>query len=253
MPSAFSARVAQWLRCCAAAGILISALSASGVRAQDPTSAADTAIRNRSWLQRLDATLVAGLFVRPVSLTLEGIDRDRATGLHGEFGLRTTPVAPVCGRRTGSICRVLSRITATPHISLGATHLGGIDARAGESAFSTFELLGVRVGYPVTRRIMPYAIYRRGKHSSEQFENGDVVNLWGSGSTVGGGIEFPITSLRRGLSIAWTQQRGRFDTIETRDAVQNVKVIGAANRSFRATSWQIGWSGPFTGVTWPWQ
>lgn len=224
------------------------AAAAQSVPAPDAASAMPS-----SWQRRLDATLVAGAFVRPVSLQLDGLDRKNATGLYGEFGVRTAPVAVLCGARPGATCRALSRITVAPHVSLGATHLRGIDARTGESAFSTFELLGARVAYPITRRIVPYAVYRRGKHASEQFEGGDVVNLWGPGTTRGVGLELPLTRLGRGLSIAFTQQRGRFKNIETRDAVRNRKIINTTDRVYRATSWQIGWSGPFTGVTWPWQ
>ncbi len=233
--------------------VLLSAVCAGYGAAQAPPPTADSSGRARSWLHRLDARIVAGLFVRPVSLRLDAVDRNRATGLHGEFGLRTAPVAPLCGSRTGGACRWLSRFTVAPHASLGATHLQGINPQAGESAFSSFEVLGVRAGLPITRRIVPYVLYRRGTHSSEQFENGDVVNLWGPGSTRGAGIEVPLTPLGRGFSIAWTEQRGRFDSVETRDVVQQRKVISRTSRPFRATAWQIGWSGPFTGVTWPWQ
>jgi hypothetical protein len=233
--------------------LLLLLTCAAAASAQSVPTSTAAAAAPRSWQQRLDATIVAGAFVRPVSLSLDGVDRKNATGLYGEFGVRVAPIAVLCGARPGASCKVLARITLAPHASLGATHLRGIEARTGESAFSTFELLGVRAAYPITRRIVPYVVYRRGKHASEQFESGDVVNLWGPGTTRGVGLELPFTPLGRGLSIAFTQQRGRFESIETRDVVRNKKVISNTARDYRATSWQIGWSGPFTGVTWPWQ
>jgi len=206
-----------------------------------------------SWLERLRPALVAGIFARPVSLSIDDVESDPGTGLYAEFGLRLSPIASLCGAKRNTVCRITSPITLTPQVSLGATQLLGIQPTAGASSFSTAELMGLRVAYPIGRRIVPFVKFGSGTHSSEQFENGEIVNLWGTGSSRSAGVELPLTRLGRGISIAVTQHRGRFVSIETLDTQNNVKVLGPADRPYTAFSWQVGWSGPFTGVTWPWQ
>ncbi|MDZ7630253.1 MAG: hypothetical protein U5K74_02550 [Gemmatimonadaceae bacterium] len=209
--------------------------------------------RALSWYERLEPTLLASVSVRPVTLTIDALRRGRETGGIGEFGVRLNPMAALCGPQPRQSCRIVSRLTLEPHVSLGATHLRGIAARAGESSFATFEILGIRAAYAVNRYLVPQLLYRRGTHTSEQFEGGDVINLWGPGSTRGIGLLVPLTTLRRGITVSISEHRGSFENVERRNQVTNEKVISTTRRPFTARSWQVGWSGPFTGVTWPWQ
>jgi hypothetical protein len=226
-----------------ALAMLVMLMPCAGVGAQAPDS---------SWLERLQTTIVAGIFARPVTYTISD-QESKAAWLYAELGLRLSPFASLCGAKRNTLCRVTAPITLTPHLALGATELLGIEPVAGASSYATAEMMGLRLAYPIRRRVVPFVSWRSGTHSSEQFENGDVVNIWGDGRSLSAGIELPITRLGRGLSIGVTQHRGAFTSIETRDLENGVKILSSTNRPVTAFSWQVGWSGPFTGVTWPWQ
>lgn len=206
----------------------------------------------RSRWQRLEPTLVAAAVIRPSALNLGIVSGTFDTGLAGEFGVRSRPLTLLCRAATGPFSRNVDRLAIDVHASLGATRFRGIEPRDGERGYSTTEL-GARAAFRFTDCCTPFVLLRRGKHAAELYEGGDIVNVWGSGSTRGLGLFVPRTKLGRGVTIAFLWHSGTFTDIETRDQIAKVKTIGTTSRPFTARSWQIGWSGPFTGVTWPWQ
>jgi len=230
---------------CTLVGALLATAFASPADAQ-----ADSA--GRSWVARLSPQIVAGAFVRQVTLDIEDEQAASARGLLVQIGLRVTPLAPFC--RTAQVgCAVLRRIWLIPQAGLGGSHLRGIDSAASEGSFATFEVLGAKLGYELAPRFSGYVAGSRGTRSSEQFEGGDVVNLWGTGASAGIGAEWRLTPLGRGVEVALMRHWGRFRNREGRDPLGRDKMVTTIDRPFEAWSIQVGWSGPFGGVTWPWQ
>lgn len=225
--------------------LLLLSLHASPAQAQSDSA-------RLSWLDRLAPRIVAGAFVRQVALDIEDRPAASARGLLLHVGLRVRPLAPFC-RAAGGRCETMRRIALTPQAGLGGTHLRGIDAAPDDGSFATFELLGAKLGYDLGARLSAFVMASRGTRSSEQFEDGDVVNLWGTGTSAGLGAEWTITPLGRGVEVALVRHWGSFANREGRDALGSAKVVTAVDRPFEAWSIQVGWSGPFGGVTWPWQ
>jgi hypothetical protein len=200
-----------------------------------------------SWRERLRPEVAAGAFVRRVSVDIEGTNAASTQGLLVQAGLRVRPFALFC--RT-SRCAA-SRVQITPNFQLGATHLRGITDEPGKGSFATAEA-GARLGVLVHSKVVPFVTGAFGTHSTEQYE-GQVANLWGRGASVGVGVALPWTRLGRGLELALVQHRGDFTKREILNAARTEKAITDINRSFSGWSLAVGWSGPFTGVTWPWQ
>ena len=68
-----------------------------------------------------------------------------------------------------------------------------------------------------------------------------------------GGHALPLVGSGRGIEFALLRSTGTFDTQETRTPDRSAKVVSSANLPYRAVMYQIGWSGPFTGVSIPWR
>lgn len=200
-----------------------------------------------SWRDRLQPQVVAGASVRHAWLEMDEINVTSAPGLLLQVGLQNRPLALFC--MTASC--VASRLQLTPHVGIGATHLRGIEAGARKGSFATTEV-GLKLGYALASRVTPFVSGATGTHSTERDE-GEVVNLWGRGKSLGFGLQWSITTLGRGVELAFVRHRGDFTNRETLDAARNEKVIAEIIRPFSAWSLAIGWSGTFTGVTWPWQ
>ena len=245
----FTAVIRCWLVAAAVALLFHPAARAQSTSAADPNKKGT----GRGWLDKLAIEPNAGLAWSPVSVSFDDSRAETEKGLWLHFGLRTSPLALFCGDSPRGICTELAAITITPHIAYGATHLRGMNPDTDPFAYSTIDPQSIQISYAVTKRVRPMFLFRHGRTSAELFENGDFVNYWGSATSWGFGFEVPMTPKGRGLEVALLRRVGSFDTKETRDAEHNVKVIGPATKSFRAVAFQIGWSGPFTGVSLPWQ
>ncbi len=235
-----------------AASLFVLCASVAGAQSRSADSAVGSG-NGKRWLERLAVTPNAGVAWSPVSVSFDDARAQTEKGLWVHFGVRMSPFAVVCGDAPSGFCSELSAITVTPHVAYGATHLRGMNPESDPFAFSTTDAQSIQVSYELTKRIRPLFVMRRGRSTAELFENGDYVNYWGSATNTGFGFEVPITPRGRGLEITFLHSVGAFDTKETRDRAQKVKTIGPANKSFRAVALQVGWSGPFSGVSLPWQ
>jgi hypothetical protein len=188
-----------------------------------------------------------------MSVAFDGGRAERNSGVALHFGARLTPPPWLCDSSRSVACRAVRRLQVTPHVAIAATHLRGLNPATDRYAFSYVDKFGLKAAYPVRPRFRLTAILRTGARAAELSENNDVVNYWGAGSTIGGGLEIPLTGEGRGVELAVVRTTGRFDQREIRNAVLGEKEIQPADLPFRAVAIQIGWSGPFTGITPPWR
>lgn len=199
------------------------------------------------------AGLFAGLAWSPVSLEFGAASAERQSAVAIHLGYRFLAFGWLCKGKSG-LCGALAPLTLTPQVGYGATHVLGMKAPGDSYAFSFIDLPGLTATYPLGRKVRVSLIGRMGTHTAERFENGDVVNYWGSGErTLGIAVEVPLVASGRGLEIALLRMRGTFDSMETLNPQRTSKVIVPVSVSYRATLLQIGWSGPFTGISLPWQ
>jgi len=198
----------------------------------------------------------AGIVWSPVRVTVNHGQEQTTGGVGVHFGLGVRPLARLGGN--GFLPKTLRRIRLTPHFALTASHLRGIDPAVDSVAFSEFSLFGLRVTYEAVKRLHVFGIMRYGKRSAEVPRRVgaalDTDNVWGSAGTYGGGIHIPLTKSGRGLEIAALTSRGDFKWREVVDRVRNDHLEDVPVQiPFRAMWIQIGWSGPFTGASLPWQ
>lgn len=186
-----------------------------------------------------------------VAFSGAGTRTEKGVGLH--LGLRFAPIAVFCNARKITGCGGFARLLAIPHFAYAATHLRGMNPATDSYAFSYIDTRGVKIAYPVFDSLRVTATYRMGKRTAERFQDGDVVNYWGPGRAMGVGIEIPVRASGRGveLTVAWLS--GHFNTLEIRNPARTAKVLLPVSVRYRATVIQVGWSGPFTGVSLPWQ
>jgi hypothetical protein len=197
--------------------------------------------------------LFAGLSGSLVGLEFGGASSDQQKAVAFHLGYRFLPFGWLCNGKSG-LCRAIAPLRLTPQLGYGATHVLGMKAPGDAYAFSFIDVPGLSATYPLGKRALLSVIVRRGKHTAERFENGDVVNYWGSGgSTLGIALEIPRVASGRGLEVALLRLRGTFDSVESRNEDRTDKVILLANVSYRALVLQVGWSGPFTGISLPWR
>lgn len=197
---------------------------------------------------------VAGLAWSPQSVSFGNGPSLDQRGLSMYFGIRLAPLAIWSRCHTSAICRQLGRVLVTGHLAYGATHLRDMDPVSDEYAFSFVDPLGVKVAYPVLDRFRVTAIMRSGRRTAERVVNGEVVNYWGQGGSARGfGFEIPIAESGRGLEVTLLRLSGRFDSVETLNAARTEKLILPADLSYNAIVLQVGWSGPFTGISLPWR
>jgi hypothetical protein len=138
-------------------------------------------------------------------------------------------------------------IRVTPKVLLLATHLRGMDVNRDAFAYSTLDV-GVRATY-ARGRVRPYVEPRRALVRTAELpeSRSDVLNYRGGGTAWAFGVEVPLAPSGRGLDLSVAIARGRFTEAE-RAAVQ--QPVSLRNR---AVSVHVGWSGPFTGISLPWQ
>lgn len=142
----------------------------------------------------------------------------------------------------------LERLRLTPKLSLTATHLRGMDPAKDEFAYSSLDL-GVRATYASRRRFRPYVEPRRGiTQTAERLDGASrILNYRGTGTAWAFGVEIPLAPSGRGVDIGMTFTRGRYTETEYQE------ILKPADLRHRAYSLHIGWSGPFTGISLPWQ
>lgn len=197
---------------------------------------------------------VAGIAWSPQSVSFDNGPSLDQRGLSVHFGLRLAPLAIWSGCHTNALCRELGRVLVTGHLAYGATHLRGMDPVSDEFAFSFVDPLGIKLAYPVLDRLRLTAIMRSGRRTAERVVDGEVVNYWGQGGTARGfGIEIPIAKSGRGLEVTLLRLAGRFDSVETLNADRTEKLVLPADLAYNAIVLQVGWSGPFTGISLPWR
>jgi hypothetical protein len=197
--------------------------------------------------------IFAGLAWSPVSLEFGGASSERQNAVAIHLGYRFLPFGWLCKGKSG-VCGVIAPLRLTPQLGYGATHVLGLKAPGDAYAFSFIDLPGLVTTYPLGDAVLLSLIVRSGKHTAERFQDGDVVNYWGSGGgTLGVALEFPLVASGRGIEVALLRMRGTFDSVESRNEDRSDKVILPANVSYRVLMLQVGWSGPFTGISLPWQ
>ncbi len=198
----------------------------------------------------------AGLAFSRVSLAVSNGPSETERLLAMQIGLTLAPFARLCSRR-GGFCGELSGVRITPQLAFAATHFRGLSPDSDPYSFAYFHLLGGKVSYPLLARLRPFVVFSHGSVSSERFEavpyGNDVVNYIGNGTTSGIGVEIPMVRSGRGFQLSLSRISGRFEERELWDRAANAKVFVSANVPFRAYTFQLGWSGPFTGVSLPWQ
>ena len=201
------------------------------------------------------AGLVAGLMPSRVSASFDQGPSETNGALALFLGARINPAAVwPCRRMDRAWCNALTRFTVTPHLAYGATHARGLNPATDSYAFSFLDLPGFKFSYQLLDKLRLSALIRGGRHTAERFAQGDIVNYWtASGKTVGLGFEIPLVGSGRGIEFAMLRSTGAFDTQETRTPDRSAKVVSSANLPYRAVVFQIGWSGPFTGVSIPWR
>jgi hypothetical protein len=114
-------------------------------------------------------------------------------------------------------------------------------------AFASVDV-GPTLSVRLLRRLRTYAFARAGKQTAELRENGDVWNYAaGWATSMGGGLELPITREGRGVDVAVQWLRGTFGSRERRGVVQP-----DVSMSYHAWRLAAGWSGPIT-ISLPWR
>lgn len=238
------ARGRHVLMCPAVARVtLVLALGAGGdVLAQNPESAG----RSRNF---------GGLFAgAAVSSTWVSFGDDDASGrwaVRLDFGYRfrelCLPWLPVlCWQRVTA----LAPLRLTGGVTLVATDLRGMDPVRDRYAYANVDL-ALRASYTVQwgRELRPYVEMRRGTRTAELVSptGSETWNYSGPGTAIGAGLELPITPTGRGLDLGIVSSRGRFSQYEYLGDPTGVDL------PHRALIVHLGWSGPFSGISLPWQ
>jgi hypothetical protein len=203
--------------------------------------------------QRNYAGLSAGALVSSVWVAFEHEASSGRWGGRLDFGYRIRSLclewAPIlCWQRSAA----LAPLRLTPHLSLFATDVRGMDVDRDKYAYAVVDK-GLRVSYalPGTRELRPYFDVMSGKRTAERRAPAPLVrrvwNYTGGGSALGIGLEIPVARSGRGLDVGVTWIRGRFTQYEF------LKADSAADVRHRAVAVHVGWSGPFSGISLPWQ
>ncbi len=165
-----------------------------------------------------------------VSLSLNSATYQSKGMLSSRFGFRIDPLwfTKVHGFRL------------TPHIAYAVTDFRGMSA--GDAyAFSDINA-GIELSYRVHRRLRPYIFGRRGSHSAEHVDAGQIWNYSGHGTGGGGGLEIPILAGGSGFDFGFRSESGHFGDAE------RLKVHRPIDVGFRARIWYLGWSGSLRGM-----
>ena len=141
----------------------------------------------------------------------------------------------------------LRPLRLTFHVAFMATDLRGMDPERDTYSYSHLDF-GVRATYALANEWRPYLTARMGSRTTEQLgAPNEVWNRVGSGSAFGAGLEIPVSPSGRGLDVGVTFLGGRFTEYEF------MKTVTPSELSHRAVSFYVGWTGPFTGISLPWQ
>lgn len=213
------------------AALLLSALVAVPIGAQEGDSATTRAVVTTE-PQGLTGFVIGGA----TGLTMAGRDM----GNRGMGGLRL-------GWRFGLPGGIAPRVRFGPEVSFAITDVGGLDTTSADSyAFSQLGA-GAQVSVRILHRLRVYGSGRIGKYTTELIDVDDRLwNYSGTGSSIGGGVEVPITPVGRGLDLGLTYARGRFTRGERLRNDRDTDV------RFRAWAFHAGWGGPVT-IGLPWQ
>jgi hypothetical protein len=208
-----------------------------------PTAAAQAQSVDRNY-----DGLVAGLAVSRVDLALGDASWSAKMGGQFDLGYRMTQFCPVnlpvlCWQRYAP----LQPLRVTAHIAFLATDLRGMDPESDRYAYAHLNF-GLRFTYALANEMRPYLTLRTGSHTAETVgAPNEVWNRVGSGTAFGLGLEIPLTPTGRGLDIGFTHSKGNFAEYEF------MKTVTPWETKFRAVVFFIGWTGPFTGISLPWQ
>lgn len=192
--------------------------------------------------------LTAGIAVARTSVGFAGGSATSKGGARLDLGYRFHEICrsliPLCWQRVSW----LKPLRLTGGITLIATDIRGMDPDKDTFAYSNVDF-GLRASYAQSRRLRYYGEFRIGKKTAELLAP-DRLTMWnyaGTAKTMGAGIELPWFDSGRGfeLGVSWT--KGRFTTYEY------FEEEFAANLSHSARVIHFGWSGPFTGISLPWQ
>jgi hypothetical protein len=142
----------------------------------------------------------------------------------------------------------LRPLRLTAGLTFVATDVRGMNPANDRYAYSNVDF-GLRASYPVIGPMRVFVEARQGKKTAELVapDSANVWNYYGNAVTTGAGVEIPITPRGRGLEVGVSRARGRFDTYEY------LEDLFPADRAHSAWMVHVGWSGPFTGVSLPWQ
>ena len=192
--------------------------------------------------------LVAGLAVSAVQVEFGDDDSSGKMAMQFDIGYRASQLCVVslpvvCWQRYPA----LRPLRVTAHIAFLATDLRGMDPERDEFAFAHLDL-GLRFSYALKNDMRPYLTVRSGTRTAEQLgAPNEVWNRVGSGTALGAGVEIPFTPTGRGLDVGVTTLRGRFTEYEF------LKTVTPSELKHRAIVVHVGWTGPFTGISLPWQ
>lgn len=206
-----------------------------------PALAQDQVDRNYSGL-------VAGLAVTRVEV--EFGDEDPSGKMAGQFDIGYR-AAQLCVLNLPGLCwqryEALKPLRVTLHLAFLATDLRGMDPERDQYAYANLDV-GLRFSYALGNEWRPWVTVRTGTRTTEQLGGpNEIWNRVGSGTALGGGIEIPVTATGRGLDLGVTMMTGRFTEYEF------LKTVTHSELKHRAFAIHVGWSGPFTGISLPWQ
>lgn len=209
---------------------------------------------SRAWVATAGVVLASSI-AAPVVSAQHPVETN---GLHGSIGTGLERLN-VSNRSTshmvtaveiGARLRVpwwsaTSRVSITPHVTLGITSLRGI---GGEDSLER-DFAYLDRGVQVAARfgpVRPYVFVRNGKKTMERLDVREPSNYVGSGNTFGAGIEIPwgSTVWGQGFYVAASFIDGRFTSIERRG---NDDI--PASLPFTAGVVHLGWGGRFRGAS----
>lgn len=192
--------------------------------------------------------LVAGLGVSRVYLALGDAADYAKMGGQFDIGYR---MAQLCLVDVPVLCwqryAPLRPLRVTAHLAFLATDLRGMDPERDRYAYALLNV-GLRMSYALGNDLRPWVLLRTGSHTAETVgAPNEVWNRVGTGTALGVGIEIPLTPTGRGLDVGITRSNGRFTEYEF------MKTVTPWETKFRAMVFHVGWTGPFTGISLPWQ
>jgi len=184
--------------------------------------------------------MVGGVFWAPMRLV--GPSVDKQSRLNGG-GIRIGFRARLPGGRATEALRLGIDGSVT------VTNIRGMREKD-PYAFSSVDV-GPTLSVHVLPKLRTYAFARVGKQTAELRENGDVWNYvagWsGWPTSMGGGVEVPVTREGRGPDVAVQWLRGTFDSRE-----RLAEPGTSPNLRYHAWRLTVGWSGPIT-ISLPWR